>query len=209
MVPVSFFLLSQPRPPVQLLLQSLSLSATNSRWSERMKAEDPAYFDRLKNQQAPKYLWIGCADSRVPVSWRWRASWFFRATASERARVVGGLFSFFFRFRPWGFLLSLLLLFLFLFSSRLHSLCLSLSLNHSNSIKTNRPGQPNPRPSPWRGLCPGEREKEKEESKKRKSRSRSSLAHPRFFFKKKKKPFFLLSQNSSSATSATSPSTAI
>lgn len=40
---------------------------SNSRWSERMKAEDLGYFDRLKNQQAPKYLWIGCADSRVPV----------------------------------------------------------------------------------------------------------------------------------------------
>ena len=128
MVPVSFFLLSQPRPPVQLL-QSLSLSATNSRWSERMKAEDPAYFDRLKNQQAPKYLWIGCADSRVPVSWRWRASWFFRATASERARVVGGLFSFFFVFALGAFFFLF-----FSFSSSSLSLSLSLLLTPSFSL---------------------------------------------------------------------------
>jgi len=33
-----------------------------------MTARDPDFFRRLAGQQAPKYLWIGCADSRVPAN---------------------------------------------------------------------------------------------------------------------------------------------
>jgi carbonic anhydrase len=33
-----------------------------------MKLEDPQYFQRLSNTQTPEYLWIGCADSRVPAN---------------------------------------------------------------------------------------------------------------------------------------------
>jgi carbonic anhydrase len=33
-----------------------------------MRSRDPGYFDRLCYQQAPKYLWIGCSDSRVPAN---------------------------------------------------------------------------------------------------------------------------------------------
>ena len=33
-----------------------------------MIQENPAYFSRLANQQNPKYLWIGCSDSRVPAN---------------------------------------------------------------------------------------------------------------------------------------------
>ena len=33
-----------------------------------MKARDPEFFERLSAQQSPKYLWIGCADSRVPAN---------------------------------------------------------------------------------------------------------------------------------------------
>lgn len=40
----------------------------NRAWSERMQAEDPAYFLRLVRQQSPEYLWIGCSDSRVPAN---------------------------------------------------------------------------------------------------------------------------------------------
>ncbi len=40
----------------------------NKQWAERMKARDPEFFLRLANQQAPKYLWIGCSDSRVPAN---------------------------------------------------------------------------------------------------------------------------------------------
>ncbi len=40
----------------------------NRNWSERMREEDPAFFQRLANQQSPEYLWIGCSDSRVPAN---------------------------------------------------------------------------------------------------------------------------------------------
>ncbi len=40
----------------------------NRHWSERVRHHDPAYFERLSRQQAPKYLWIGCSDSRVPAN---------------------------------------------------------------------------------------------------------------------------------------------
>jgi carbonic anhydrase len=44
------------------------LKANNLAWSERRRAADPAFFSRLENQQTPAYLWIGCADSRVPAN---------------------------------------------------------------------------------------------------------------------------------------------
>lgn len=40
----------------------------NRGWSERVNAEDPDFFNRLSQQQAPEYLWIGCSDSRVPAN---------------------------------------------------------------------------------------------------------------------------------------------
>ena len=40
----------------------------NHAWSERVRAEDPEFFSRLSQQQAPEYLWIGCSDSRVPAN---------------------------------------------------------------------------------------------------------------------------------------------
>jgi carbonic anhydrase len=40
----------------------------NREWAEKVKAEDPTFFRRLSAQQAPKYLWIGCSDSRVPAN---------------------------------------------------------------------------------------------------------------------------------------------
>ncbi len=40
----------------------------NARWVQRMTDADPDYFTRLKDQQAPAYLWIGCSDSRVPAN---------------------------------------------------------------------------------------------------------------------------------------------
>lgn len=45
-----------------------SLLDTNRRWSERRRADDPGFFERLSRQQAPEYLWIGCSDSRVPAN---------------------------------------------------------------------------------------------------------------------------------------------
>ena len=40
----------------------------NRRWAERKTAQDAAYFSRLTAIQRPRYLWIGCADSRVPAN---------------------------------------------------------------------------------------------------------------------------------------------
>jgi carbonic anhydrase len=40
----------------------------NQAWAARMIANDPQFFARLAAQQAPAYLWIGCADSRVPAT---------------------------------------------------------------------------------------------------------------------------------------------
>lgn len=40
----------------------------NREWAEKIRAEDPGFFKRLSAQQAPKYLWIGCSDSRVPAN---------------------------------------------------------------------------------------------------------------------------------------------
>jgi carbonic anhydrase len=40
----------------------------NRAWSERLRRIDPEFFARLSRQQRPRYLWIGCADSRVPAN---------------------------------------------------------------------------------------------------------------------------------------------
>ncbi|HET8942158.1 MAG TPA: carbonate dehydratase [Rudaea sp.] len=40
----------------------------NHAWADRLCAQDPHFFERLSQQQAPKYLWIGCSDSRVPAN---------------------------------------------------------------------------------------------------------------------------------------------
>lgn len=44
------------------------LLRNNREWAERVQREDPDFFKRLSQQQAPKYLWIGCSDSRVPAN---------------------------------------------------------------------------------------------------------------------------------------------
>ena len=38
----------------------------NRAWAAKMTADDPEFFQKLAQQQKPEYLWIGCADSRVP-----------------------------------------------------------------------------------------------------------------------------------------------
>ena len=40
----------------------------NKAWADRVRAEDPGFFKRLSQLQDPKYLWIGCSDSRVPAN---------------------------------------------------------------------------------------------------------------------------------------------
>lgn len=44
------------------------LLRNNAEWAARVQREDPGFFQRLSQQQAPKYLWIGCSDSRVPAN---------------------------------------------------------------------------------------------------------------------------------------------
>ena len=40
----------------------------NRQWAEAIKASDPQFFNSLAQQQTPRYLWIGCSDSRVPAT---------------------------------------------------------------------------------------------------------------------------------------------
>lgn len=40
----------------------------NEQWARAMREQDPAFFSRLVDAQRPRYLWIGCADSRVPAN---------------------------------------------------------------------------------------------------------------------------------------------
>ena len=50
-------------------MTSLSHLFDNNRaWSERIRRSDPEFFAKLSRQQKPRYLWIGCADSRVPAN---------------------------------------------------------------------------------------------------------------------------------------------
>lgn len=44
------------------------LFENNRRWAAAHKARNPKFFEVLSEQQAPKHLWIGCSDSRVPAN---------------------------------------------------------------------------------------------------------------------------------------------
>jgi carbonic anhydrase len=44
------------------------LFQSNRNWAERIRALYPDFFEQLARQQNPKYLWIGCSDSRVPAN---------------------------------------------------------------------------------------------------------------------------------------------
>lgn len=46
----------------------INLLNNNKAWAKRIEAESPCFFTKLKKQQKPKYLWIGCSDSRVPAN---------------------------------------------------------------------------------------------------------------------------------------------
>lgn len=45
-----------------------NLFANNRAWASQHVAEDSEFFTRLAAQQSPRYLWIGCSDSRVPAN---------------------------------------------------------------------------------------------------------------------------------------------
>jgi carbonic anhydrase len=48
--------------------QLKNLFDNNRRWVAQLTAKDSGFFQRLSHQQQPQYLWIGCADSRVPAN---------------------------------------------------------------------------------------------------------------------------------------------
>ena len=45
-----------------------TLFENNRAWAAEMVRQDAEFFKRLSAQQTPHYLWIGCADSRVPAN---------------------------------------------------------------------------------------------------------------------------------------------
>ena len=45
-----------------------NLFNNNQKWAESVKKDSPDFFSNLSEQQAPKFLWIGCSDSRVPAN---------------------------------------------------------------------------------------------------------------------------------------------
>lgn len=55
-------------PPSDPMSDIRNLIENNRSWASDMIARDPDFFGRLARQQAPEYLWIGCADSRVPAN---------------------------------------------------------------------------------------------------------------------------------------------
>jgi len=44
------------------------LLENNKAWAKQVEVDSPGFFSKLKRQQRPKYLWIGCSDSRVPAN---------------------------------------------------------------------------------------------------------------------------------------------
>ena len=41
---------------------------SNRQWAAKVEAREPGFFTRLARQHSPRYMWIGCADSRVPAN---------------------------------------------------------------------------------------------------------------------------------------------
>ena len=52
--------------PEEKILETLFKN--NRSWAERIRAQQPDFFEKLAKQQNPEYLWIGCSDSRVPAN---------------------------------------------------------------------------------------------------------------------------------------------
>jgi len=51
-----------------MTIELQDLFANNRQWAQDTETREPGFFSRLLKQQAPQYLWIGCADSRVPAN---------------------------------------------------------------------------------------------------------------------------------------------
>lgn len=46
----------------------IKLLKNNKKWADSIKLKNPDYFKDLSELQSPKYLWVGCSDSRIPSS---------------------------------------------------------------------------------------------------------------------------------------------
>lgn len=53
---------------LSIVRQLPHLFENNRAWANRIRSEDPDFFEKLSHQQAPHYFWIGCSDSRVPAN---------------------------------------------------------------------------------------------------------------------------------------------
>jgi carbonic anhydrase len=51
-----------------MLIELDDLFGKNRAWAAATESREPGFFSRLLQQQSPQYLWIGCADSRVPAN---------------------------------------------------------------------------------------------------------------------------------------------
>ena len=50
------------------MIELTKLFANNRSWAADVQRRRPGFFTDLANQQRPKYMWIGCSDSRVPAN---------------------------------------------------------------------------------------------------------------------------------------------
>ncbi len=57
-----------PDSPVPNPRALRNLLDNNRAWAERVERQQPGFFKELAQQQHPKYMWIGCSDSRVPAN---------------------------------------------------------------------------------------------------------------------------------------------
>jgi carbonic anhydrase len=56
------------RRAVNMKEELTQLFKNNKAWADGIRKKDPEFFQKLSRQQSPQYLWIGCADSRVPAN---------------------------------------------------------------------------------------------------------------------------------------------
>ena len=54
--------------PLQVDNSLPHLFTNNRQWAQKTTQNEPSFFSKLAEQQSPEYLWIGCADSRVPAN---------------------------------------------------------------------------------------------------------------------------------------------
>ena len=54
--------------PRDLRVDLKPLFEHNRSWALGMREKQPRFFENLAEQQIPKFLWIGCSDSRVPAN---------------------------------------------------------------------------------------------------------------------------------------------